>query len=53
MGESCDRKKDSWTNLGFTFEPPEGLKPLSEAAKSYLAGEYCFKVRELEVYKLI
>ncbi len=53
IGDQPDRRKDSWTNLGYTFEPPAGTKALSDAAKRYLAGDYCFKVRELEVFKVI
>ena len=50
ISEHCDQKQDSWSNLGFTYRCPDGLVHESEQAKSYLAGEYCFKVLELEVY---
>ncbi len=50
ISENCDQKKDSWSNLGYTYKCPDGLTHESDDAKSYLAGEYCFKVLELEVY---
>lgn len=52
IAEKCDKYKDSWTNFGFTYKPPEGIKPQSEEAMAYLAGAYCFKVKELEVYSV-
>lgn len=50
--EYCDTKKDSWSKLGGTFSLPEGMMEDSEEAKQYLAGEFCFKVTEIEIYKV-
>ena len=51
--ENSNVKKDSWSNLGFTYELPQGITYDSDKSKSYLAGEYCFKVLEIEVYKVV
>ena len=39
------------SNFGKTYDS-NGLVYGSEEAKSYLAGEYWFKVKELEVYRV-
>ncbi len=51
--DNCNIKKDSFCNLGDTYELPKGLTFESFDAKSYLAGACLFKVKEVEVFKVI
>ena len=46
----CDQSPTSYSNLGMTYQPPEGYVIGEEKTKSYLAGSFQFKVAELEVY---
>ncbi|CDW89072.1 UNKNOWN [Stylonychia lemnae] len=39
-------------DLGGTYMPPQGLKFRDSQAQEYLAGTYCFKVIEIEVYQV-
>ena len=39
-------------NNGY-YELPEGIKQSSPEAYSYLAGEQNFKIKEMEVYRLL
>ncbi len=43
------------SNLGNNgyYELPEGIKQNSQEAYSYLAGEQNFKIKEMEVYRLL
>ena len=43
---------DSFSKFGWTFSLPQDLKYNSKEAKSYLAGSYYFKVKEIEVYQV-
>jgi BTB/POZ domain-containing protein KCTD9 len=40
----------SYSNLGDTYELPAGIVYGSDEAKSYLAGSYKFKLKELEMF---
>jgi BTB/POZ domain-containing protein KCTD9 len=40
----------SYSNLGVRYELPAGIVYGSNEAKSYLAGSYKFKLKELEVF---
>lgn len=52
--DKCNIKKESFCNLGDTYETPnEGMVHGSFEARSYLAGECLFKVKEIEVFKVI
>ena len=48
--DQCNSNKNSYSYLGYTYEPPNGHKYGSPEANSYLAGEKHFKVTEVEVY---
>jgi BTB/POZ domain-containing protein KCTD9 len=41
-----------WSNLGHSYELPAGIVYGSEQAKSYLAGVYQFKIKEVEVFSV-
>ena len=40
------------SNLGDQYEAPDGMKYRSDAARSYLAGTFYFKVSDLEIFRL-
>jgi len=46
----ANNQSDNSSNLGRTYQLPEGIKYNSELAKSFLAGSYRFKVKQLEVF---
>eukprot|EP00347_Sterkiella_histriomuscorum_P020549 403337383 len=50
--DNCDQKSNCWCNLGFTYEPPNGYQYESNESQSYLAGQYEFRVLEIQVYQL-
>ena len=54
IGKDCNINTNSWSRLGSggRYELPQGIKPGSNEAKSYLAGSKHFKVLEMEVFKL-
>eukprot|EP00347_Sterkiella_histriomuscorum_P007537 403348542 len=52
IGDNCDKNSNSWCNLGCTYELPNGYQYSSNEAQSYLAGQYHFKVLEIQVYSL-
>ena len=45
-----DPTRPNWSDLGFTYSLPDGVLFESDAAQSYLAGSYRFKVDEYEVF---
>ena len=51
--DNCNKNATSYTNLGDTYEPPEGYTVGESKAQEYLAGSFFFKVLEIEVYKVI
>jgi hypothetical protein len=50
--EKCDVNKKSYCNLGWTYKPPKGIDFDTPESKNYFAGEYNFKVKEIEVYAM-
>ncbi|CDW73712.1 UNKNOWN [Stylonychia lemnae] len=48
----CNVNRDSFSDLGETYLPPEGYQSKEETTKCYLAGSYQFKVIDIEVYKV-
>ena len=50
IDNNCNVNKNSYSNLGRTYTSPEGVKYNTPIAKNYLAGEYKFRVKEIEVY---
>lgn len=50
--EKCNQNKNNFSDLGGTYSLPEGYKHGSVEARSFLAGEYKFRVREIEVFKV-
>jgi hypothetical protein len=53
ISSNCNTNNESYSNLGYTYQLPEGTQINSEEAKTYLAGTYQFKVVEIEVYKVV
>eukprot|EP00347_Sterkiella_histriomuscorum_P002999 403365986 len=51
--DNCDKNSRSSCNLGYTYELPNGQQYRSDETQSYLAGQYKFKVFDIEVYQLI
>ena len=37
--QDCNTKNDSYTEIGFTYKPPDGIAYDSKLAKTYLGGE--------------
>eukprot|EP00347_Sterkiella_histriomuscorum_P013144 403365845 len=48
---NCDQNNSSYSSLGRSFQIPDGLRYKSQEANSYLAGQFKFKVLEIEVYQ--
>lgn len=46
----CDKHPTSWSNIGRTYEAPNGIVHGSDEAKNYMAGEHKFTVNEIEVF---
>jgi hypothetical protein len=46
----CNNNPTSWSNIGRTYEAPEGIVHGSEEAKTYMAGEHKFQVKDIEVF---
>jgi len=44
--------RPNWGDLGFTYSLPDGVLFESDAAQSYLAGSYRFKIDEYEVFEV-
>ena len=53
ISSKANENNESYSNFGYTYQLPEGVSMNSEAAKSYLAGSYQFKIVEVEVYKVV
>ena len=52
--EGAHNRSDNWSDLGHSYElPSEEMEYKSNEARSYLAGSYKFKVKELEVFQVI
>eukprot|EP00347_Sterkiella_histriomuscorum_P017819 403347862 len=50
IDDNCDWNINSACDLGSTYDPPHGYKFQSNEARTYLAGQFTFKVLEIEVY---
>jgi hypothetical protein len=50
--EKCNQNRNNFSDLGGTYEAPKGMKAGSKEAREFLAGEYKFRVREIEVFKV-
>lgn len=48
----CNNNNESYSNLGGTYELPEGIVYGTQEARSYLAGSFEFKVCEIEVFRV-
>ena len=46
----CNTQPTSWSNIGRTYEAPEGVVHGSEEAKEYMAGANKFRVKDIEVF---
>eukprot|EP00347_Sterkiella_histriomuscorum_P004181 403361438 len=51
--DQCVQNSESFSNLGYIYEPPKGYKFQSNEARSYFGAQKQFKVLEIEVYSLI
>ena len=49
----CNINTASYSNLGASYETPNGYTYESTEAQNYLAGSCNFTVSEIEVFKLI
>eukprot|EP00347_Sterkiella_histriomuscorum_P011424 403372508 len=52
ISDNCDKNRNSYCNLGYTYELPNGYEYGSDESRSYLAGQKKFKVLEIQVYSL-
>ena len=53
ISNDCNSNTKSYSDLGDSYEAPDGFKYQSGQARSYLAGSLNFSVSEIEVYKII
>ncbi len=47
-----DENTHNYSYLGNSYELPPGMAKGAEEARSYLAGAYKFKVKEIEVFRV-
>jgi hypothetical protein len=47
------RSTTNVSNLGVIYELPPGIVCGSDEAKLFMAGSYNFKVKEIEIFKVI
>ena len=50
IGSNCHNECKSYSNLGCSYELPDGYYHSSDKSRSYLAGKYKFYVDEMEVF---
>lgn len=50
ISEKCNKDKESFANLGISYEIDEEFSP--DQGRQYLAGEVYFNVKEIEVFKI-
>ena len=50
IASEASSNKNSYSNLGYTYNPPSGYSHGSEFAQSFLAGSYNFQPDEVEVF---
>ena len=53
LKDECNVNNRSYSNLGQSYKPPHGLLFNGEGARNYLAGQYNFRVTEIEVYRVV
>ena len=53
ISDDCNINTDSYSNLGYSYESPNGYACGSNEAQYYLAGFSNFAVDEIEAFKLI
>lgn len=53
--DECNINEDSYSDLAYSkvYEVPQGYNRDSKEIKQFLAGAKQFKVKEIEVYKII
>eukprot|EP00347_Sterkiella_histriomuscorum_P015615 403356357 len=52
LSNQCDENKTSRSDFGHSYKLPPGQTYNTEVSKRYLAGEYNYKVLEIEVYSV-
>ena len=52
ISDDCNTN-NSYSDLGHSYESPNGYAYGSNEARNYLAGSFNFTVNEIEVFKLI
>ncbi|CDW78416.1 tldc domain-containing protein [Stylonychia lemnae] len=50
--DNCNEKKNSLSNIGSTYMPPEDIELGTTKCEKYLAGEEQFRVLDIEVYSV-
>lgn len=50
IADEAPSNSNSYTNLGFTYTPPNGAAYTSTTAKTFLAGSYTFQPDEIETF---
>jgi len=50
--DQIDENTCNYSYLGNSYELPPGMPQGAEEARSYLAGAYKFKVKEIEVFRV-
>ena len=51
--DDCNNKSESYSNLGYSYQLPQGMFFDTEQAKTFLCGTYNFTVQDIEVYRVI
>ena len=51
ISDNANRNKDSFSNLGHTYQSPPGYDPGTAQAKALLAGSERFTPSEIEVFR--
>ena len=50
---NCNDNNNSLSDLGLSYEAPNGYTHGSNESRSYLAGSYNFFVDEIEVFRIV
>ncbi|XP_028392065.1 uncharacterized protein LOC114516714 [Dendronephthya gigantea] len=50
IGSNANRNQNSFSNLGYTYQPPPGYEPGAPQTKALLAGSIDFTPSEIEVF---
>ena len=51
IGNNVNRNKESFSNLGTTYQPPPGYEPGTPQTRALLAGSHKFTPSEIEVFR--